>query len=298
MTKRTVQNQTQDTDSKTRPKIGIVLGSGGIKTISCIPFFEFIEKANIEVDLLVSCSGGSIFGAWWASCNNAAYMRDNVHDVWTRDAFSKINYRTLLSIAGLPFGHFDKTQGLIKTNGVCDILYRFFGDQRVEDLSIPVILQTTDLLNGDPVQLKSGFVRDAVYASAALFPIFPSICIEDQWLIDGCYSSPLPVMEAVMEGMDVIIVLSSEEVTSKESKGFVHNFMRCLQYTTNWLQRNQTTVSVDLHHHEIIFINVVFDRFIGLRAVRRIPEILHAGEKAVEEKKAEIFKAIENFSGS
>ncbi len=54
MTKRTAQNQTQDTDSKTRPKIGIVLGSGGIKTISCIPFFEFMEKAKIEVDLFTT----------------------------------------------------------------------------------------------------------------------------------------------------------------------------------------------------------------------------------------------------
>ncbi len=46
----------------------------------------------------------------------------------------------------------------------------------------------------------------------------------------------------------------------------------------------------------IIFINVVFDKFIGLRSVHRIPEILEAGEKAVEEKKNEILSAIKNFS--
>ncbi len=72
--------------------------------------------------------------------------------------------------------------------------------------------------------------------------------------------------------------------------------MRCIQYSTNWLQRNQTALSIDMHHHEIVFIDAVFDRFIGLRATHRIPEILKVGESTVEEKKAEIMKAIENFS--
>jgi NTE family protein len=201
-----------------------------------------------------------------------------------------------LSIAGLPFGRFDKTSGLLKPDLVHDTYYRMYGDQKMEDLQIPTIFQATDLLSGDPVLLTSGLVRETVYASGAIFPILPPICLEDRWLIDGAYSSPLPIIEAVMEGMDVIIAMSTEEVTTKESKGFVPYFMRCIQYSTNWLQRNQTTLSVDLHHHEIVFINAVFDRFIGLRSVNRIPEILEAGERAVEDKKEEILKAIENFS--
>jgi NTE family protein len=171
-----------------------------------------------------------------------------------------------------------------------------YGDQKMEDLQIPTIFQATDLLSGDPVLLTSGLVRETVYASGAMFPILPPICLEDKWLIDGAYTSPLPTIKAVMEGMDVIIAMTNEEVTTQESKGFVHYFMRCMQYSTNWLQRNQAALSIDLHHHEIVFIDVVFDRFIGLRAVHRIPEILEAGKKAVEGKKAEILKAIDSFS--
>ncbi len=291
-----MNNKAQDNKLKNRPKIGVVVSSGGIKAISSIALFEFLEEAKIEVDLLVASSGGSIFAGWWATCNSALHMRENVQELWIRDAFAKTDYRTLLSIAGLPFGRFDKTAGLLKPDLVHDTYYRMYGDQKMEDLQIPTIFQATDLLSGDPVLLSSGLVRETVYASGAMFPILPPICLEDRWLIDGAYSSPLPIIEAVNERMDVIIAIIIEEVTTEESKGFVPYYMRCIQYMMSWLQRNQILLSVDLHHHEIVFINVVFDRNIGLRAVHRIPEILETGEKAVEEKKEEILKAIENFS--
>ncbi len=291
-----VKTQAQNNKPKTRPKIGVVVSSGGIKSISSIALFEFLEEAKIEVDLLIACSGGSIFAGWWATCNSAVHMRENVQEYWVRDLFVKTDYRTLLSIAGLPFGRFDKSRGLLKADLVHDTYYRMYGDQKMEDLQIPTIFQATDLLSGDAVLLTSGLVRETVYASGALFPILPAISLENRWLIDGAYSSPLPIMQAVMEGMDVIIAMSNEEVTQKESQGFVPYFLRCTQYSTNWLQRNQIALSVDLHHHEIVMVNAVFDQFIGLRAAHLIPDILEAGKKAVEDKKKEILKAIENFS--
>ncbi len=295
MPKKNGENQFQSSVSGKRPKVGVVVGSGGIKAVSSIPLFEFLEEAEIEVDLLLGCSGGSIGVGMWGT-GGAGPLREKVRKYWTREMFSQIDYRTLLSIAGVFSGYFDKTRGLIKPQRVHDTLYQLFGDQRMEDLPIPTIFQATDLLSGEPVQLKSGLVRETVYASSALFPILPSICIEGRWLIDGGFSTPLPVMETVMEGMDVIIAMSNEEMSMTESRGFVPNFLRCIQYMTNWLQRNQSMVSVDLHHHEIIFINVVYERFINMNEAHRIPEILKAGGHAVDGKKDEILRAIENFS--
>jgi len=291
-----MNNQDQELEIRKRPKIGVVVGSGGIKAISSIPLFEFLEEAGIEVDLLLGCSGGSIFTGWWATCKNAIYMRDNVSKFWTRKLFSKTDYRTLLSIARLPFGRFDKSKGMLKPHVIHDAYNKMYGDKKLEDLKIPTIFQATDLMTGDPVLLDKGLVREAVYASGALFPILPPYNFDGRWLIDGAYSSPLPIIEAVNRGVDVIIAMSNEVDTKEESKGFVPYFMRSMSYMTNWLRRNQTTLSVDLHHHEIVFINVVFNRFINLRDVQLIPEILEAGEKAVDEQKDAILKAIESFS--
>ena len=279
-----------------QPKVGVVVGSGGIKAIGALGLFQFLEEADIDVDLLIGCSGGSIVSAYWANGQTAAYMREHASDLWTRDLFAKTDYRTLLSIAGLPFGRFTIQNGLLKSGPIQARLKQLFGEQKLEDLPTRMLIQTTDVLSGDPVLLAEGPLWKAVYASGAIFPMMPPISIDGRWLMDGAYSSPLPIMEAIQEQMDVIIAMSFEELTTEESKGFMPYFMRTIDYFQRWLRRNQNALSVDLHHHEIVFVNVEFDRYIGLRSTRRIPEIIQAGDRAVHEKKEEILAAIDSFS--
>lgn len=287
---------TQNTNSTRRPRIGVVVGSGGIKAIASIGLFEFLEEANIDVDLLIGCSGGSVFAGIWAVGNTAQETREIANSMWTRELFSKIDYRSLLSIAGLPFGRFGLNDGLIKPHVIQKSFRKVFGDKKLEDLPKRFMVQTTDVLNGEPVLLSSGLIWKAVYASGSLYPLMPPISINGQLLMDGAFSSPLPILEAIQENMDIIIAVSFEERTTQPSKGFVQTFMRNTDYSLKWLQRNQNSMAVDLHHYEIIFVNVVFDRIIGLKSVHRIPEIMETGKKAVHEKKDEILSALENYS--
>jgi len=292
-----MNTKNNDTGNENKPKVGIVVGSGGMKALSSIALFEFIDEAKINVDLLIGCSGGSGVVGSWACGHNADTMRKQSQKHWgNRELLSKIDYRSLLSIAGLPFGRFDKTCGLIKPELAQKAYKDMYGDTLIEDLPIKTMIQTTDVLSGKPVMLTSGLLRDAVYASGALFPLLSPLSIDGRLLMDGVYSAPLPVMEAVNQGMDVVIAMTYEERTTEDSKGFVPYFMRNVNYSQHWLQRSQVALSVDMHHHEIVFINVVFDKFISLRSTRRIPEILEKGEQTVEMKKDEILAAIENYS--
>lgn len=279
-----------------KPKIGIVVGSGGIKSIAAFSLIKFLQESNIDVDLIIGCSGGTILPALWASGNDVEAISRHAAEFWTRDLFAKTDYRTLLSVAGLPFGRFGLSNGMIKADRIHARYKDLWGEKKIEDLTPKMFFQTTDALTGDPVLLKKGLVRDAVYASGALFPMLPAMKINGRHLIDGVYSSPLPIMEAIQEGMDVIIAMSFEELTSEPSKGFIPYFMRTTDYFQRWLRRNQTALSVDVHHHEIVFLNLIFDRYISLRATRRIPQILEAGEKIVAEKRKEILSAIQSFS--
>ena len=279
-----------------RPRVGLVVGSGGLKGAASIPLFEFLEEAGIEIDLLIGCSGGSIWAGVWAATGGASVMRDHLNDFWKRDAFTKVDHRTLLSIAGLPFGRYDKSRGLLKPDAIHETYHKMYGDKRLEESRTRTLMQGTDVLSGEPVIISSGLIRDAVYASGAIFPMLPSLEIDGRWIMDGAYTSPLPVLEAVREGVDVVIAMSFEERTEAESKAFVPYLMRSVGYSAHWLTRSQVALSVDIHHYELIFVNVVFDKFIGLRAVHRIPEVLEAGEKAVAAKKDEILEAIEGFS--
>jgi NTE family protein len=287
----------QDTtdSSKTRPKIGVVVGSGGLKTISSIPLFEFLHQARIDVDLLIGCSGGSIFSGIYALRNDALHMREIALELWQRELFQKIDFKTLFSIAGLPFSGYDKSRGMIKPHEVHKTFKKVFGDNKIENQRTRLMLQSTDLITGEPVLLSSGLLWDAVYASSALFPILPPIYREGRWLIDGAYSAPVPILEAVNRNMDVIIAMSYEERMTEDSDNFIAYFIRCIMYQQTSLTRNQLALSIDLHHHEIIIINVVFNKHVPLKQVDFIPAIIQAGQDALDEKKDEILAAIKNY---
>jgi hypothetical protein len=62
------------------------------------------------------------------------------------------------------------------------------------------------------------------------------------------------------------------------------------------LKRSQMFLSIQMHHYEIITVEVQFDHVISLRAVTELPAIFAAGEKAVSQSKDEILAAIKNFA--
>ena len=279
-----------------RPKVGVVLGSGGIKPFSAIALFEFLDEMEIVVDLLVGCSGGGLVAAGRGAGLNSAQMRNLIAEFLDREAFSSVDYRTLLGLAHLPFGRFDKGSGILKADHIRQAYQDVFKDLKLEDLRPTTLLQTTDILTGQGVVLDHGPVADAVCATTALFPLLPPVCIEGRWLVDGAYSSSVPVMEAVNHNMDVIIVFVTITQVAAEPGGFFEYFSNLISRTQTAHERREMALAIDLHHHEIVIVNVPFDQVIQMWDVGQVPIILEAGQKAVERKKKEILAAIESFS--
>jgi NTE family protein len=153
----------------------------------------------------------------------------------------------------------------------------------------------TDCQTGEGLILTTGLVADTVYASGAMFPILPPICIEGKWFIDGGYSSNVPIMEAVKYNMDVIIALVLQEQIAQDPQGFFECFFTVQKTSTRALVRSQISLSVDLHHHEIVIINVPFEKYIQVWDVNEVPAILNAGRRAVDQKKDEILSVIRSF---
>ena len=57
----------------------------------------------------------------------------------------------------------------------------------------------------------------------------------------------------------------------------------------------QNANAISMHHHEIIFIKVKYDRNIHLWDTETLPLIYETTQKAIEEHKATIEQAIYNF---
>lgn len=279
-----------------KPKIAVVIGSGGIKPASAIPLFEFLDERGIGVDLLVGCSGGAIVSAMRGFGYTPVEMSELFSQNLKRRLFSEVDYRTLLGIARLPFGRFDRAHGILKPQRLKDVLKSIFKNSRFDSLKIPALIQVTDVDTGEGALIDSGDIADAVYASAAQFPFFPPVKIGERWFVDGAYSSPLPVLEAVNRGYDVIIAVAIEQQVRKDSKSFIEFLHQFISRSYTMTQKKQTALAIDMHHYEIIVINMHFDDMIHMWDVERLPEIMETGRKIIDRKKGEILSAIENFS--
>lgn len=279
-----------------RPKIAVVLSSGGIKPLAAIPLFEFLDEEHLPIDLLVGCSGGSVMSALRGSGYGTAKILELIAKVARRDLFTPIDFRAVLGMAGLPFGRFNTQTGLIRPQNLKQALYEMFGQRRIEELHPKTLLQATDIETGEGIIMEQGLLVDAVYASSAVFPLLPPIQMEGRWLGDGYYTSSLPVMEAVKRGMDVIIAVIFHDPINTQA----NSYMACLSnyYTIQGdaITRFQLALSIDMHEHEIIMIKIPFKNPINMWDVHHIPEIIETGRQAIAGRKADILSAIHTFS--
>jgi NTE family protein len=153
------------------------------------------------------------------------------------------------------------------------------------------------VLTGDGVVLRHGPLADAVYVSSAMFPLLPPLCVEERWLVDGAFSSSLPVLEAVNEGMDVIIAVNVRQ-SLKDGKpaSFFEHVTSFMGRTCNINEIRELSLAIDLHHHEIILITISFDRVIQAWDAEALPHILEVGQQTVAKHAREILGAIASFS--
>jgi NTE family protein len=279
-----------------RPKVGVVLGSGGIKAFAALALFEFLDQHQIPVDFLAGCSGGGLMAAVRGAGFTSAQTQALMDQFLKRELFSQVDYQTFLGMARLPFGRFDKSSAILKSDRLRQALHGSFGERRIEDLQPETIIQTTDVLTGDGVPLSQGLLADAVYASVAGFPLLPPVQIDGRWLVDGAFSSSLPVLEAVNRGIDVILAVAfRQHLNGSDPPNFFEHVTAFMGRTTNINEMRELSLAIDLHHYEIVLIDIHFDRVIQMWHVDAMPAILETGRRAVEAKQAAILSAIANF---
>jgi NTE family protein len=278
------------------PKIAIVLGTGGIKAMASLALFDFFAEQKIPVDLMVGCSGGALACAMIGVGCTPTEVRDLGMQKLQKNLFTDLDYKSLAGIFSSRLGNFDKKSGIIKPERWMGALGEYFGDKKLEQLRPRTLIQTTDVETGEGVVLTKGPLAEAVYASCAFFPAFPPAKIDGRYLCDGIYSAPVPVVEAIKRKMDVIIALDFKEKVRTEPKGFFSCFYRHIDNTMRTLTRSQMFLSIGMHHHEIVIVEVDFDHTINPWDVHELPAIVECGEKAIAMHKAAILSAIRGFS--
>jgi NTE family protein len=179
---------------RTRPRIGLALGAGVARGWAHIGVLRTLKKMGIEPDIITGTSVGALVGG----CYLAGQL-DTLEE-WTRN-LSRMKIVSYLDLRV-------RSGGLISGGRLMAEMKKHMGDRRIEDLPMPFAAIATDLVTGHEVWLRTGPLVESLRASFSLPGVFPPICIDQRWLVDGALVDPVPVSACRALGAEMVIAVN------------------------------------------------------------------------------------------
>ena len=179
---------------RTRPRIGLALGAGVARGWAHIGVIRTLKKMGIEPDIITGTSVGALVGG----CYLAGHL-DTLEE-WTRN-LSRMKIVSYLDLRV-------RSGGLISGGRLMAEMKKHMGDKRIEDLPMPFAAIATDLVTGHEVWLRTGPLVESLRASFSLPGVFPPICIDQRWLVDGALVDPVPVSACRALGAEMVIAVN------------------------------------------------------------------------------------------
>ncbi|SDC13132.1 NTE family protein [Acinetobacter marinus] len=183
--------QADATVVQAKPKIALVLGSGGARGYAHIGVIDVLEQNGIRPDMIVGTSAGSIVGAIYASGKTPEQMKNIAMDLKSDD----VRDFTL------------SKQGFFDGKKIADYVNAQVDNTLLENMKIPFYVVATELKSGQDVIFRQGDTGKAVMASTSIPSMFVPTKIGEQQYVDGGLVHPVPVTIAKQLGADLIIAV-------------------------------------------------------------------------------------------
>ncbi len=208
-------------ENNKRPAVGLVLSGGGAHGIAHLGVLKVMEEAGLRPDYITGVSMGSIIGGMYA----LGYSADSLYNI-----LKKINWEFLLSnkiletkvifleknnfynsIVSLPTSSAKVTlpSGLINGQLIENLLsYYLWPAADISDFSklpVPFMCVGSDIITYSKIDLKTGYLPDAIRASSAVPSIFTPVKIDSLLLVDGGLIRNFAASEAKEMGADILI---------------------------------------------------------------------------------------------
>lgn len=262
-----------------RPRIGLVLGGGGLKGFAHIGVLEVLHAAGIAPVLMAGSSIGSLIASAYALGTPVARMRERALALRRKDLFR-------VNAGGFARG-FLRSPSFYNAEPLQALIAGVIPDRRFDQLSFPLLVNTVDLEGGMQVVwgapgFRTASIREAVYASCALPGFFPPGAVSGRVCVDGGTVDNMPV-SAAMRGVDLLIAVDvgNSEVEHEAditTQGVGSIFMRAATLMMRTLQ------GWPLSHWNgppLVLIRPHVSRF-GWFNFDRIPMLISAGAQAAE----------------
>jgi len=158
--------------------IRLVLSSGGARGLAQIGVIQSLEEHGFRIRSVSGSSIGALIGGLYAMNKLHEYTE------WIK---------TLDKTAVWGLIDFALTgKGLIKGEKVFDKMKTFIPDMNIEDMNIPFVAVSTDILNKKEIVFDHGSFYEAVRASIAIPALITPFHHLDTILVDGGVLNPVP----------------------------------------------------------------------------------------------------------
>lgn len=278
----------------TPPRLALVLGSGGVRSVAALGLAEVLARHGIRPDLVVGCSSGALFGALIAAGTPPAEGLAQASRLWSQELTGQRNWRAYAQLLAPRWAGFDADFALRRSGLIAERIDAAFGTQRIESLPVPLRIATTDAATGEPVLLTRGPVAAALRASMAVPFLFPPVRIDGQRLVDGAVSDPLPVSAAL--DAQVVVTLGFEGRMPRR----INRPSRLVANVSTALLNNLMRARLDAaaaRGQRLVPITLALDREVGLWQTDALPDIFRAGQRAAEAQLHEIRAALDRSAG-
>jgi NTE family protein len=190
---------------KDNQKIGLALGSGGMKGFAHIGVLRELQNRNIKVSYISGTSAGALIGGIYLAFDQNMEKLEKAID--TVDTKEILNLFMDLTLDG----------GLVNGDKVKKFINDMVGNVNIEDLPLPFSVVATNFETGLPKLFTKGNLAEAVRASFSLPLIFKPAKYDGHFYVDGGTTIPVPVEPVIALGAEkVISVCLDSEVFPKE----------------------------------------------------------------------------------
>lgn len=197
-----------------RPRLGFVLGGGGVRGLAHVGVLLGLDRAGIRPDVIAGVSMGALVAVTYAAREDWLEALESVDRsrlpavADTEEDYALAKLRGALRNARrlVPSVWTLGRQGYEEYGR--EVLATLLGDCRdFADLRLPAAVTATDLDEGDRVVMGEGEISSAVLASAAIPGLTRPIRREGRTLMDGAFADPSPIDVARDLGADVVIAV-------------------------------------------------------------------------------------------
>lgn len=264
-----------------KKKIALVIGAGAVKCAAALGIWKVLEEEGIHFDMLVGCSGGSLYAAAMAMGFSLQECIENTKKLWNRSVTERRNWRALTSVLLPGVVKFDHRFSMMSDAPMLKSFRSVFGDRTFADTKTSLYVMATDFETGESIAQHEGQIVDALRASVAIPYIWSAWQHNGRLLIDGAASNPLPVDVPIREGAEIILALGFETPLPSRVKSISRYAFYINSLMTNNLMQANFAFHNAVHHAEIISILPEFEHPIRLFDTDQFPYVIEQGERAM-----------------